>query len=187
MHMCGLPHPPPRAVPPDARALVLICQCPVHVPRGTPATAPALVQVCIKRGYRYTPVDTARLDLGDHRATLTPPGGTPLVIATPMVTKATFDKARGGLVLVHSAPGAQQLREAEWKGWSVSWKSYVQALQPTRPVGFKVLGGLDSPQAHRRAAGRDRFPDHGVRPHQARPACRLGVCQHLGTGCEPPG
>ena len=32
--------PPPRAVPPDTRALVLICQCPVHVPRGTPATAP---------------------------------------------------------------------------------------------------------------------------------------------------
>ena len=29
-----------RAVPPDTRALVLICQCPVHVPRGTPATAP---------------------------------------------------------------------------------------------------------------------------------------------------
>ena len=32
--------PPPRAVPPDTRALVLICQSPVHDPRGTPATAP---------------------------------------------------------------------------------------------------------------------------------------------------
>ena len=32
--------PPPRAVPPDTRALVLICQSPVHVPRGAPATAP---------------------------------------------------------------------------------------------------------------------------------------------------
>ena len=34
---------PPRAVPPvppDTRALVLVCQCPVHVPRGTPAAAP---------------------------------------------------------------------------------------------------------------------------------------------------
>ena len=64
------------------------------------------MQVCIKRGDRYTPVDTARLDLGHHRPTLSPPGGTPLVIATPMVTKATFDKARGGLVLVPLAPGA---------------------------------------------------------------------------------
>ena len=56
--------PPPRGVPPDTRALLLICQCPVHVPRGTPATAPPPVQVCIKQGDRYTPVDTARLDLG---------------------------------------------------------------------------------------------------------------------------
>ena len=103
-------------------------------------TAPPPVQVCIKRGDRYTPVGTARLDLGDHRATLTPPGGMPLVIATPMVTKATFDKARGGLVLVPLAIGAQQLRDAEWKGSSASRKSYVRALQPARPVGFKVLG-----------------------------------------------
>ena len=28
------------AAPPDARALVLICQCPVYVHRGTQATAP---------------------------------------------------------------------------------------------------------------------------------------------------
>ena len=115
-------------MPLDTRALVLICQCLVHVPRGTPAAAPPPVQVCIKQGDRYTPVDTARLDLGDHRATLTPPGGSPLVIATPMVTKATYDKARGGLVLVPLAPGAEHLRDAEWKGWSASWKSYVRAL-----------------------------------------------------------
>ena len=88
--------------------------CPTPAPGGapghpgfgadmpTPATAPPPVQVCIKHGDRYTPVDTARVDLADHRATLTP-GGTPLDIATPMVTKATFDKARGGLVLVPSA------------------------------------------------------------------------------------
>ena len=75
--------PPPRAVPPDTRALVLICQCPVHVPRGAPATAPPPVQICVKRGDRYTPVDTASMDLGDHKATLTPPGGNPLAIATP--------------------------------------------------------------------------------------------------------
>ena len=56
---------------------------------------------------------TARLDLGDHRATLTPPGGTPLVIATPMVSKAAFEKARGGLTLVPSAPRAHQLPGAE--------------------------------------------------------------------------
>ena len=91
-------------------------------------------------GDRYSPVHMALLDLGDHRATLTPPGGLALVIATPMVTKATYDKARGGRVLVPSAPGAQQLRDAEWKGWSASWKSYVRALQPARPVGFKALG-----------------------------------------------
>ena len=99
---------PPRLgrCPPNTRALVLISQCLVHVPRGTLAAAPPPVHDCIKRRDRYTPVDTARLDLGDHRATLTLRGGTPLVIATPMVTKATFDKARGGPVLVPSAPGA---------------------------------------------------------------------------------
>ena len=32
--------PPPRAVPPDNRALVLACRCPVHVRRGTPAAIP---------------------------------------------------------------------------------------------------------------------------------------------------
>ena len=132
--------PPPRAVPPDTRALVLIYQCPVHVPRGTPATAPPPVQICVKRGDRYTPVDTASMDLGDHRATLTPPGGNPLAIATPMVARATYDRARGGLVIVPSALGAQQLRDADWKGWSASWVSYARALQSAKPVGFKVLG-----------------------------------------------
>ena len=132
--------PPPRAVPPDTRALVLVCQCPVHVPRGTPATAPPPVQICVKRGDRYTPVDMASMDLGDHKATLTPPGGNPLAITTPMVARATYDRARGGLVVVPSALGAQQLRDANWKGWSASWVSYARALQPNKPVGFKVLG-----------------------------------------------
>ena len=132
--------PPPRAVPPDTRALVLVCQCPVHVPRGTPATAPPPVQICVKRGDRYTPVDTASMDLGDHKATLTPPGGNPLAITTPMVARATYDRARGGLVVVPSALGAQQLRDANWKGWSASWVSYARALHPNKPVGFKVLG-----------------------------------------------
>ena len=93
--------PPPRAVP-----LVLVCQCPMHVPRGAPQPPPPPVQICVKRGDRYVPVDTAGLDLGDHRATLTPPSGKPLIIATLMVAKATYDSARGGLVLVPSALGA---------------------------------------------------------------------------------
>ena len=38
--------PPPRAVPPASRALVLVCQCPVHVPRGTPAPVPPLPPRC---------------------------------------------------------------------------------------------------------------------------------------------
>ena len=127
-----LPHPP--------SALALVCQCPVHVPRGAPATPPPpRIQICVKRGDRYAPVDTAGMDLGDHRATLTAPGGNPLTIATPMVAKATYERARRGLVLVPSALGAQQLRDADWKGWSASWVSYARALQPTKPVGFKVL------------------------------------------------
>ena len=60
------------------------------------------------------------MDLGDHRPTLTPPGGSPLVIATPLVAKATYNKAREGLVLVPSALESQQLRHAEWKGWCAS-------------------------------------------------------------------
>ena len=107
--------------------------------REAPCPPPPPVQICIKRGDRYAPVDTAWLDLGDHRATLTPPAGLPLVIATPMVTKATYNKARGELVVVPSNPGFQQLWDIEWKGWSASWKSYVRAPQPARPVGFKVV------------------------------------------------
>ena len=113
--------------------------CPAGYPSNRPPPPPP-VQKPVKRGDRYAPVDTARLDLGDHRATLTPPGGTPLVIATPMVVKTTYDKARVGLVLVPSAPGAQQHKDADWKGWSATWVSYVRALQPVRPTGFKVLG-----------------------------------------------
>ena len=90
--------------------------------------------------YRYSMVDAARLDLGDHKATLSPPGGSPLVITTPMVAKATYDKARVGPVLVPLGPEAQLLRDAKWKGWSVGWNTYVRALQPSRHAGFKVLG-----------------------------------------------
>ena len=136
----GSTTPPPRAVPPDTRALVLICQCPVHVPRGDPATAPPPVQICVKRGDRYTPVDTASMDLADHRATLAPPGRNALAITTPMVARATYDRARGRLVVVPSALGAQQLRDAHSKGWSAWGVSYARALQPAKPVGFKVLG-----------------------------------------------
>ena len=57
-----------------------------------------------------------------------------------MVARATYDRARGGLVVVPLALGAQQLRDADWKGWSASWISYARALQPAKPVGFKVLG-----------------------------------------------
>ena len=134
--------PPPRAVPLDTWALVLVCQCPVHVQRGAPTDAPPPppVQICVKRGDRYAPVDTASMDLGDQKANLAPPGGNPLAITTPMVAKATYDRASGGLVLIPSAVGAQQLRGANWKGWSASWVSYARALQPAKPVGFKVLG-----------------------------------------------
>ena len=75
--------------------------CPTGCPGDRPP--PPQVQMCVKRGDRYAPVDTAGMDLGDHRATLTPPGGKPLVIATPMVAKATYDKTRRGLVLIPSA------------------------------------------------------------------------------------
>ena len=54
-------------------------------------------------------MDAARLDLGDHMVTLTPPGGLPLVITTSVMAKATYDKARVGLVLVHSASVAHLL------------------------------------------------------------------------------
>ena len=109
---------PLRAVPPDSRALVLVCQCPVQVPHGTPAAPPPPppVQVYIKRGDRYPPVDAAWLDLDDHRVTLTPPGGSPLVLTTAMVAKANHDQTRGALVLLPSASGARMLKDTEWKG-----------------------------------------------------------------------
>ena len=67
--------------------------CPARCPGDPP---PPPVQICVKRGDRYAPVDTAGMHLGDHKATLTPPRGKPLIIATPMVAKATYGRARGG-------------------------------------------------------------------------------------------
>ena len=86
--------------------------CPAGCPRRPP---PPPVQICIKRGDRYAPADTAGLDPGDHRGTLTPLRGKPLIIATPMVAKATYKRARKGLVLVPSALGDKHPRDAEWK------------------------------------------------------------------------
>ena len=40
--------------------------------------------------------------------------------------------------MVLSALGAKQLCDADWKGWSALWPSYVRALQLAKPVGFKV-------------------------------------------------
>ena len=104
-----------------------------------PPPPPALGRHEAGGGGGDAPVDTARLDLGDHRATLTLPAGSPSVIATPMVTKATYNKAPGGPVMVPSAPGAQQLRHAELKGRSGAWKSYFRALHPAVPLGSKFL------------------------------------------------
>ena len=132
--------PAPRAVPQASLALVLVCQYPVHVPCVTPAPPPPPVKVCIKRRDRYSTVDAAQLDLGDHKGILTPPGGSPLVITTPIVAKATYDKATLGLLLIPWATGAQILRDAGSKGWSVGLKSYVNALQQSRLACFKVLG-----------------------------------------------
>ena len=171
--------PPPRAVPPDTRALMLVCQCPVHVPRGAPTAAPPPVQICVKRGDRYAPVDTASMDLGDHKATLAPPGGNPLAITTPMVAKATYDRARGGLVLIPSGSPAAPRCQLE------RLERLVGELCPGSPAcqtgGLQEPGcaspgpaRLGAPQAHRRATGRDPFPDHGLRPHCARPASGPG-------------
>ena len=139
MRMPGLPRPCPGRSPriPEPWCWYASAWC---MSREVPPKPPHPRSKSASSGDRYTPVDTAGLDLGDHRAILTPPGGKPLVIATPMVAKATYDRARGGLVIVPSALGAQQLRDADWKGWSASWVSYVRALQPAKPVGFKVLG-----------------------------------------------
>ena len=100
-----------RAVPRDTRALVLVRQCPMHVPHGTPPPPGTSLNQVGGTALIGSPLDKARMELGHHKATLTPPGGSPLVITTPMVAKATYDKARVGLVLVPSvawAPPAEQ-------------------------------------------------------------------------------
>ena len=43
------------------------------------------------------------------------------------------------LVPVPTALGAEALRNAGRKCWSIGWKSYMKALHPLRPTGFKVL------------------------------------------------
>ena len=56
------------------------------------------MKICMKRGERYAAVDTAQLNLGDHRATLTLPGGTPLV-----------NHAHGGQGHLRQGPGRASL------------------------------------------------------------------------------
>ena len=110
----------PRAVLPDRWALVLVCQCPVHVPRGTPTPPPPPpVQVCIKRRDRYQPVDAARLDLGDHKVTLTPPRGSPIGDHHAHGGQGHLRQGPRRASPVPLASGAQMLRNAEWKGRSV--------------------------------------------------------------------
>ena len=140
MCMPSLPQPRPRRSSRVPGPWYWYASARYMLPGARRQPPPPPVQPCVKRGDQYTPVDTASMDLGDHRATPTPPGGNPLAIATPMVARTTYDRARGGLVVVRSALGAQQLRDSDWKGWSASWVSYAPALQPAKPVGFKVLG-----------------------------------------------
>ena len=108
MRMPGLPRPRPGHFPriPGPWCWCANARCMSRGVRLQPPPPPPAVQICVKRGDRYAPVNTVGLDLGDHMASLTPPGGKPLIVATPMVTKATYDKARGGLILVPSALGA---------------------------------------------------------------------------------
>ena len=133
--------PAPRAVPPHNWALIPVCQCPVYIPCSAPAalTPPPPVQVCIKWGDQYQR-DTVRLDMEDHKVTLTRLRGAPLVLTTAMVAGANYERTWVALVLVPSTSGAQALRDPEWKGWSVAWRSYAKAVQPARPTGFKVMG-----------------------------------------------
>ena len=121
------------------------------------------------------------------------------MFTTPMVARATYDKACFALLSVPSAFEAQMLRDAEWKGWgvrdaewkgwSVGCKSYVKALQPARPVGFKVLGAQGPalrdwivPMLSAKRPVGTPFPYLSLWPPRARPARGLGVCLGPGAG-----
>ena len=119
----GRGHPPGVVAPGYGICICLVCPTPAlggahrHPGFGTGVPMPGAcpprhygsppppppVHVCFKRGERYEQVDAARLDLDDHRVTLTPPGGSPLVL---LVARANYDKARIPLVLVPLASGA---------------------------------------------------------------------------------
>ena len=120
MRMLGLPHHRPGRWLPTAGpwygCVSALCTSRAALRQSPPPPGPPM-QVCIKRGDRYRPIDAAQLELDDHRVTLTPfGGGGGLVLTTPMVTRANYDKTRVALVLVPSASKAQMLRDAEWKG-----------------------------------------------------------------------
>ena len=176
-------------MPPDTWVLVLVFQYPVHVPRGAPATPHLpLVQICVTPGDRYALVHTAQMDLGEHHATLTPPGGTPLVITTPMVAKATYDKALGGgvgLLLVPSVTPTEHLSQGrgpcrplagEPRDYPIT-HSLRPRSQDLEPHGADRLEGPDKANSGRAPA----FP-----PHRAGPTCRLGRGQHLCARRWPP-
>ena len=83
--------------------------------REAPRHRPTPVARLHQAGGPVQPGAHGMLDLGDHRAPLTPPRASPLVIATPMVAKPSYDKATRGLVVVpwaqeSAAPGRRMER-----------------------------------------------------------------------------
>ena len=111
MRMPGLPHPYPGQSP---RTLGLWCsyanaQCTSHEELRRPPQPmvhPTPVARLHQAGGPVYPGGHGPAGPRGPPAHSQPPGGASLVIATPMVAKATFYKARGGLVLIPSAPKA---------------------------------------------------------------------------------
>ena len=130
------PGRPPRIPEPWCWCAVLGA-CPANGPRGCPTPGPNLRQArgSIRpdrhgepgpRRPQGRPHSARRQAPGTHNAH----GGQSHLRPGP----------GGGVVIIPSALGAQELRDADWKGWSASWVSYARALQPAKPTGFKVLG-----------------------------------------------
>ena len=165
--------PLPRAIPPDTRALVLVCQCPVHVPRGAPTAAPPPPGPNLRQA--WGPVRPGRH--GEHgprgsQGHPRPARGQPPSHHNAYGGQGHLRQSPGRACLIPLGPGSPAAPRCQLE----RLERLVGELCPGSPAcqtgGLQGPGcagpgpaRLGAPQGHRRATARDCFPYHSLRPH----------------------
>ena len=132
MRMRGLPRPQPEQCPQRGGLWCWYAnaQCMSREVPKLPPPAPPAQKISVKRGDRYAPVDTERLDLGDHQTTLTSPACTPSH-RHAHVSKGHLQQDRGGTGPGPLGPGSPATQGRRLEGL----KRDLAELHPSPPAG----------------------------------------------------